>query len=104
MPPPKIIATMFLLIPLTSFSQENVHVLSQDNHHEEVKHVSSVMNEMPSLKLQQKHAGVIHQTATNYADTSALIKKFFIFKPIDEYSIQTPAEKLTELNFSAQRN
>ncbi|HBD2921719.1 TPA: hypothetical protein JLC50_004718 [Escherichia coli] len=69
-----------------------------------MKHVSSVINEMLSLKLQQKHAGVIHQTATNYADTSALIKNFFIFKPIDEYSIKTPAQKIKELNFSAQRN
>ncbi|HFV9915011.1 TPA: hypothetical protein ACIBH9_003662 [Salmonella enterica subsp. diarizonae serovar 61:l,v:z35] len=101
----KIIASMLLLIPLTSFSQENGQETSLDNSQQVVNKVSSAMTEMLLLKLQQlrqgKSAGGIDQAAANDAVASALSKEFFIFKPVDENNIKTSAQKLKELNDDA---
>ncbi|ENR9964124.1 hypothetical protein ACEXTD_003112 [Salmonella enterica] len=101
----KIIATMLLLIPLTSFSQENDQEFSLDNSQQVVNKVSSAMSEMLLLKLQQlrqgKSAGGIDQATANDAVASALSKEFFIFKPIDVNSKMTSAQKLKELNDDA---
>lgn len=90
----KLIAAMLLLTPLTSFSQETDSV-------EALNKYSTALTELFMKELQKsqqaKNPGGMDLLAANDAVASALSKKFFIFKPADETSIKTSAEKLKAL-------
>ncbi|EHN5322169.1 hypothetical protein KI958_005328, partial [Escherichia coli] len=101
----KMMATLFLLIPLTSFSQELGQRISQDDSAELANKAGTALTEMLLLKVQQlpqvkKNSGM-DLAAANDAVASLLSKEFFIFKPVDEISIKTSAQKLKELNDDA---
>ncbi|EIH9821657.1 hypothetical protein RA06_001063 [Escherichia coli] len=90
----KLIATMLLLTPLTSFSQETDSVDALNKY-------STALTDLFMKELQKrqqaKNPGGVDLSAANDAVASALSKKFFIFKPADETSIKTSAEKLKAL-------